>query len=468
MSAWQPVNCGRRVARPARPLDVVVLGAGLAGAFAAAAAAAAGHRVTVLERDLLPPTPRPRDGVPQGRQAHVLLFGGLLAAERLLPGLEDDLRAAGAVGVDTGYLAWLLEPGWSPHGRPQLSVLSATRPLVEHLVLRRVRALPGVSVRDGVRVVGLRLGRPGGPRWWVDLADGSAVGADVVVDASGRSSRLPQWLAALGVPQARSTEVDARVGYATRAYVVDPATVHPAGVVVLQTPQTRTGGIALPVEDGRWLVGAVGSGDRRPPRDPDAFTTFLGGLRDGAVREVVDAGRPVGDVAIHRQTSNRRHHYEDLRDWPDGLVVVGDALCAFNPVYGQGIAVAAQEALQLRRMLGRHQRPGDARRLQRRFARTTALPWGIATGEDRRYVTAAVPVGRVEAVMSRWMGEIGRLSAHGDHLAADTVARVYHLVASPWLLLRPRLLGHVLRARVRGLGPPTPRPPIIRAEAARR
>jgi 2-polyprenyl-6-methoxyphenol hydroxylase-like FAD-dependent oxidoreductase len=443
----------------------VVLGASIAGAFAAAAAAGAGHRVTLLERDVLPAVPGPRDGVPQGRQAHVLLAGGLRAAERLLPGFAAALRAAGAVEVDTGHLAWLSEPGWSPYGRPQLSFLSATRPLLEHLVQRRVRALAGVDLREGVRVTGLRRGEPDGPRWWVDVADSDPVPADVVVDATGRSSRLPHWLAELGVTPARVTEVDARVGYSTRVLEVDADAMEAAGVVVLQTPTTRRGGIALPVEGGRWLVGAVGSGDDRPPRDADGYTAFLAGLSEPALREVLAVGSPVGDVAVHRQTSNRRHHVEEVPDWPDGLVVVGDALCAFNPVYGQGITVAAQEALLLRRALTQRPRPGATRRLQRRFARVLALPWGIATGEDRRYVPTSGRVGPADAAMGRWVTELGRLGAHGDHLAAATVSRVYHLVASPWLLLRPGLLMHAVLARLRGRGAPTPRPPIVRAPA---
>ena len=206
----------------------------------------------------------------------------------------------------------------------------------------------------------------------------------------------------------------------------------------------------------------MGAGDHRPPRDPDGFTAFLAGLREPALREVLEVGRPVGDVAIHRQTSNRRHHYEDVPGWPDGLLVVGDALCSFNPLYGQGIAVAAQEAVLLGAALRRDPRPGDAHRLLGRFARVVALPWGIATGEDRRYVDVPGRVRPLDALMGRWVLELGRLSTHGDHLAADTIARVYHLVASPWLLLRPGLLLHGLRARVRGPGEPTPRPPIVR------
>ncbi len=448
------------------PRRVVVIGASLAGAFAAAAAAGGGRSVTVLERDVLPDAARPRDGVPQGRQPHAILRRGLLTVEELLPGFEAELRAAGGVPVDTGDIAWLSEAGWSPHGRPQIGVVFASRPLFEHLVLARVRALPGVRVRDGVRVERLRRAHgeevTDGRGWWVDLADGSSEPADLVVDAGGRSSRLPVWLAAAGMPAARTTEVDARIGYATREYAIDATRLGVRGVVHLATPVSPMGGLALPVEADRWLVCVTGAGDRRPPRDAEGFDRFARELRDPAICQIAATGRPLSDVAVHRQTANLRHHYEKVAGWPAGLLVVGDALCAFDPIYGQGVTVAAQEALLLRRSLERGWRRGEERRLLRGFARALAVPWGIASGEDRRFATGdvAAPT-RTDRVLSWWGTELGRLGAHGDTLAADTVSRVYHLMAPPWLLFRPGLALRVARAQLRGYGTPNPRPPVL-------
>ncbi|MDQ0375922.1 NAD(P)/FAD-dependent oxidoreductase [Cellulomonas humilata] len=456
-----------------RPSRVVVLGAGLAGAFAAAAAAAPGRTVTLVERDVLPTEPAARPGVPQGRLLHVYLHRGLLAIEELLPGFRGEMQAAGAVSFDSGDLAWLGEFGWGSTGRRQFPLLSATRPLVEHVVLERVRALPGVVVRDGVRVQRLRRGAgPDEPAWWVDgvagsdAADGAAsderltLAADLLVDATGRSSRLPVWLAAAGVRAAEVSEVDAHIGYAARRYAMDGVEVVPPGVVVLQTPRDPAGGIALPVEDGRWLVGAIGAGDLRPPRDAEGFTRFLDGLRHDAVAQLARAGTPEGDVVVHRQTGNRRHHYERVRDWPPGLLVVGDALCAFNPVYGQGVTVAACEALVLRDALRRGLAAGDERRILRRFVRVAALPWAVATSSDLRYSTDTRP-SPLQALLGRWTQELDRLTSHGDVLAQSTVARVYHLMASPLLLVRPGLLRAALRARRHGYGPAVPAPEVI-------
>ncbi|MFC8192660.1 NAD(P)/FAD-dependent oxidoreductase [Cellulomonas sp. NPDC057328] len=452
------------------PGDVVVVGGSLAGLLAAAALAGPGRTVTVVERDVVADAPAPRPGVPQGRQPHALLYRSLVAVEELLPGFGDDLRAAGAVPVDTGALAWLGELGWSPDSE-QFPVLSASRPLIEHVVRTRVLELPGVRTVDGARVTGLSAADadpgsgadPGSPRWSVALEGREALPADLVVDASGRASRLPVWLDALGVPPAAVEQVDARIGYATRTLRLPVDAVGPAGVVIAQLPD-QPGGIALPVEGGRWLVAAAGAGDRRPPREPDAWRAYLGALRDPALAEIVDAGELEGEVVVHRQTANVRHRYDRVPGWPGGLVVVGDALCAFDPVYGQGVAVAALEALALRDAVRRDDltTARGARRFLRRAVRAGALPWAIATGEDLRLPTSEGRVPRATALAGVWTGELARLGTHGDTVAQAALARVYHLMASPLSVYRPSLVARVLRARLRGYGPPVPRPQIVR------
>ena len=437
-------------------MHVVVIGASVAGLFTAAAAAANGCRVTLLERDVLaagPPEPRP--GVPQGAQLHVFLHRGVIAAETLLPGLTHDLAHEGAVPVDTTYLPWLGEHGWTPAGVHGYTIWSCTRPLLEGVVRRRVTALAGVEVRDGVHVDGLRRHGTG---WQVVVKGAEPLTADAVVDASGRSSRLAAWLSPLGVPAPVTKTVDARLGYATRRYRGDAA----SGAVVLATTDQPRGGLALPVEGGQWLVVAVGFGQDRPPRDAEGFEAHLGRLRDPAVADVAAVLTPVGDVAVHRQTANVRRHYGRLRSWPAGLLVVGDALCSFDPIYGQGITVAACQAVELGpRLTGV---AGDARatrRLQRRIARIANLPWAIATGEDARFPTSGTGQTRSQALFSAWAREVGHLGVCGDRRAGVTLSTLYHLMGSPWALLHPALFTAAARARVRGYGPSAPRPAVL-------
>jgi 2-polyprenyl-6-methoxyphenol hydroxylase-like FAD-dependent oxidoreductase len=446
-------------ARVAR--QVVVVGASMAGLFAAAAAASTGNPVIVLERDVLPDTPRPRAGVPQGEQPHVFLFRGLLALEDLLPGSLQDFLDRGAVPFDTGDLPWLTQHGWLPVGQRAFEVLSMTRPLFEYTVRRRVEGLPEVQIREGCKVTSLRRGNRG---WEVSVADGSPMMADLVIDASGRSSRLPIWLGDAGVAAAaRVSEVDAHLGYASRMYADVPSDTTAAGVVIQQTPATLIGGMALRVEDERWLVTAVGCGEHRPPRSAAGFESFLERLPDPALVQLVRHAEPISDVAVHRQTSNRRHHYEQVPGWPDGLLVVGDALCAFNPIYGQGITVAACEAVVLRQALADGLAPGYARRLLRKFAATVSLPWAIATSEDLRYPTSKGHQALPQALFGQWARHLGRLAVHGNLRAYAALSSVYHLMGSPAMFFHPALVAAALQARVTGYGPAGPRPASIAA-----
>lgn len=439
-------------------LRVVVIGASVAGLFTAAAAAGGQHEVTVLERDELPQHPAPRPGVPQGAQPHVFLYRGLLAVQELLPGSRQQLLDAGAVPFDTGEMAWLAEQGWLPVGQPEFEVVSLTRPLFEHVIRARVAQLVGVRIRPGSRVTGLRRR---GRDWELVLADGTSVLADLVVDASGRGSRLPVWLARVGVGPVRVSDVSSGVGYATRLYGGAPGPGTAVGVVIQQIPATLTGGMALPVEGGRWQVTAVGCGPRRPPRDPEGFVSFLRRLRDPVLAELVRDAEPLSPVAVHRQTGNRRVYYERVRNWPDGLLAVGDALCTFNPIYGQGITVAACEAVLLRDALAGGLSPGYSRWLLRQFATVVALPWNIATSEDLRYPTSAGHQSPAQALLGWWTRQLSSLAVHGDRRALAALARVYHLMGSPALLFHPVFGLAALRAWLTGYQTPAPRPAVL-------
>lgn len=435
--------------------SVLVIGASLSGLLAAAAAAEAGRSVTVVERDALDGGSAPRSGVPQGRQNHVLLHRGLLAAEELVPGLEQALEAAGAVRVNTGELPWYGPFGWQPTDVRSYDVLSVTRPLLEQLVRERVLARPEVRLVGGVRVSGLRRGETG---WLLSTADGRELAAEVVVDASGRGSRMPHWLSQLGCTVVEPEVLDASLGYACQTFQARSGSAPRVGVVVSATPDHPRSGLGLPVEDGRWLVSAAGYGEHRPDRQPD-LRPYLATLRDPALAEITAGLEPVDEVAVHRQTANRRHHYGEASDWPDGLLVVGDALCSFNPIYGQGITVGACQALVLRDGLRRRGRL-DTRRLQRRFARVGDLPWSVATTEDVRYLPDHTPT-RGQRLLTVWSTELGLLAQHGNRRALETFGRVYHLTASPALLAHPALVGSVLRRRLTRRSSPPPRPAVL-------
>ena len=441
-------------------LTVAVLGASFAGCFAAAAVVAAGGQVILIERDLLDDRAQPRRGVPQGRQPHVLLHRGMLAMRHLLPGLAEDLAAAGAHRLDTGHLPWLSPYGWMPMTDLSYDVYSLSRPLLELLVRRRVLALAGVSLRQGVRATGLARTESG---WEVRLVDGEAVGADVVIDASGRGSRMSHWLNDLGYPTPETELVEAQLGYASRRYRQRGAAPLDTGVVVLATPERPRGGLALPVEDGGWLILESGYGDERPGRDQTGFDQFLTTLPDPALSQLVAHLDADGEVVVHRQTGNQRRPYGLGGAWPRGLLVVGDALCAFNPIYGQGISVAACQAELLTKAVTHLSSARETRRWQARITKVTDFPWAVSTSEDLRYPSANGRQTLVQRLTGRWTARMSRLAVGGNEACVRAFADAYHLMGSPARMFGPRVAGPVLASMVRGFPAPVPRPTVLDA-----
>jgi 2-polyprenyl-6-methoxyphenol hydroxylase-like FAD-dependent oxidoreductase len=240
------------------------------------------------------------------------------------------------------------------------------------------------------------------------------------------------------------------------------------GVVLLATPHDPVGGIALQMENQRWLVTAVGFGERRPPRDADGFSAFLRALPDPALADLVARCTPIGDVVIYRQTANRRHRYERMAAWPDGLLTIGDALCTFDPIYGQGITVAALEAVVLRDALDRAASGGGVAAgysvaLLRRFASVVDLPWGVATGEDLRFMSDGSRQGLAQRILGAWARRLNRMAVHGNDRARFQLAKTYHLMGSPLGLFHPALVAGALRPAVIGEGPAAPRPDSLEA-----
>ena len=275
-----------------------------------------------------------------------------------------------------------------------------------------------------------------------------------MIDASGRSSRIPHWLADLGVIVPEPERLDAHLGYACRLYRAAGPPPLETGVVIAGTPVTGRGAIAIPVENEDWLVIAGGYGPHRPSRDPDEFLAYLAALPDSAVADATAALEPVSDIAVYRQTSNQRHHYGKIKNWPDGLLVIGDAACAFNPVYGQGMTVAAQQALLLRSRWGRP-------RLQRQLDRVADFCWSVATSEDLRHPTSVGEQNRMQRIVAAWSAELTKLAVSGNRRAYATFAGVYHLMTQPRSLFHPALFVAVAWSRVRGRGQPAPRPAVL-------
>jgi 2-polyprenyl-6-methoxyphenol hydroxylase-like FAD-dependent oxidoreductase len=429
----------------------VVLGASMAGLLAARVLTDAYAQVTVLDRDQLPEAGTHRRGVPHGRHLHALLAAGQQALEELLPGLTAELVAHGAPAGDVlANGRWYLNGHRLRQAPTGMVALCASRPFLEGHVRGRVRALPNVTFVDACDIVGLATTPDGGRVTGARVrrrAGGSAeevLGADLVVDATGRGSRTPLWLQALGYVPPETEQVRIGLGYATRTYRLAPdALGGDLGMLHGSTPEHPRGGALLLIEGGRWMVTLAGMLGDYPPTDPDGFLAFARSLRFPDIYQAIGDAEPLDDPVAFRFPASVRHRYERLPRFPDGLLVVGDAICSFNPIYGQGMSVAALEALTLRRHLRRVAAP-QPRRWFGDLARVVDVPWDIAVGGDLVFPGVQ---GRRTAKVRLVNAYLARLHAAAAHDAglASAFMRVAGLVAPPQSLLRPGVVLRVLR-----------------------
>jgi 2-polyprenyl-6-methoxyphenol hydroxylase-like FAD-dependent oxidoreductase len=431
----------------------VVLGASMAGLLAARVLADFYRTVTVIERDVLPEGPVHRPGVPQGRHAHVLLARCPQILGELFPGLLNDLVADGVSVWSDGDLRrlWLSAGGHQVvrSGRlpkpDSMAIYFPSRPLLESSVRRRVRAIPNVTILDGHNVVGLTSTRDRGVTGARLVSRNSGgettVTADLVVDATGRGSRSPAFLEELGYSRPSEDELAVRLAYASQLLRIPPGTVRESIIVVFPQPGRPTTFALVGYENDTWLLTLGGMVGHKPPNQRAEMLSFAAQFAPAHAVAALRAAEPLGEVAHCHVPSNRWRRYDKMRRTPEGLLVFGDAICSFNPIYGQGMTLAAVEAIVLRDCL----RSG-ARDLPRRFfgatARNVRAAWQTAVGSDLalpevvgpRPLSMQITVAYLERVLA---------AAESDVIVADQFLKVIGMIDSPARLSRPSIMFRV-------------------------
>ncbi|MER7701547.1 FAD-dependent monooxygenase [Kitasatospora sp. NPDC097605] len=444
--------------RPPVRDTAVVIGGGLAGMTAAWALRGYAERIVVVERDRYPAAAVQRAGLPQGHHAHLVLEAGQRLLEEMMPGITRELMAAGARRVNASEVRWLSSAGWMAEFPARMSLLCCTRPVLDASVLKRVRTAAPIEFVEGADVVGL-LGSPQavtGARVRERRTAHGAVRdlpAGLVVDASGRSTSVPRWLAALGCPPVPHEQVDVGVTYASRMFrrpADTPLGSHLAVYLQTKAPDDPRMGALLPVEGDRWIVSLAGMRGAEPEPGERGFTEHLHQLRDPILSEALRNAEPLSRVRGFRPGPSVRRHYE--RGCPDGLVAVGDAVNAFNPVYAQGITVALLCAEVLRRSALRHGGIGAAmgRDARNGIARVSRTPWVMASAEDARFAaTTGAPSGALLKAQHRFL-DLVLAAATRDPVVTAAFQEVMSMVSPPSTLLRPSVLAAVLRSRLSG------------------
>lgn len=439
---------GKQV-RNARRGHAVVIGASMGGLCAAAAVAPHYERVTILERDVLGAEPGHRRGVPQSKHAHGMQPGGLRALDELLPGIVDELVNAGVPRGDVlSQCSWTVAGGRFARGAAGVETIGVTRPFLEHRVRARVLALPNVTIRDGIevlaptgdatRVTGVTIGAESAGSSGDDTT--AHLDADLVIDATGKVSKLPQWLASFGMPAPAEEAVHCKMSYLSRRWQLAPGRT--TDVVSVITPaEVPHFGVMIAQEDGTHIVTVGGLLDSGPARDEAAYLDFARALPDSVIADALVDATPVTELQPSHFPASRRRRYDKLHAFPAGLLALGDSIAAFNPMYGQGMSVAALEAVALRAALQRG--PLDARRFFKQAHRIEDVAWKVSTGGDLRYDEVEGKRGPDTALMNRYLDRL-TLAARIDPVLGTQFNLVAGFVAPPQSFFAPSIVRRVI------------------------
>jgi len=424
----------------------VVVGASVSGLLTARVLTDGFDRVTVVEHDALPDEPTPRDGAPQTRQPHLLQEAGRAIIDSLFPNFGDDFRAAGGLVIDAASdFNFYDEDGYVAHPPTQIPLYAGSRSLVDYVIRKQVAEIDGTKLLDGCHVVDYRLDESGETVTGVEIRGESdtVLPADLTVDATGRASRTPKWLENQGYAPPDVAEVTVELAYSTITVERDPGDLR-AFWAPASPPYTRGGGTA-PIEAGQRQMVLHGVHGDDPPKNVDAFREFASTLQITELAEILESHDTLSEeVAYYPFPSNLRRYYEKLDRFPDGLVVVGDAIASYNPVYGQGMSVAALQALVLHHTLADNGLEGLGVTFFDEAEGVIDTAWLMAVGADFQFPQTTGPKPRGTGLIGWYLSRLTR-KAHTDRELAKHLFRVIMMEEPPTSLVRPGVMGRVLK-----------------------
>ncbi|MEV4118625.1 FAD-binding monooxygenase [Micromonospora sp. NPDC049645] len=439
---------------PEQPVGrAVVLGGSLAGLLAANVLAEVYPEVLVVDRDELAGVAAYRKGVPHGRHAHGLVARGQQILEKQFPGLTADMEAAGVRPGDfSGAIRWYFNGMPLRQAVTGLLSVPCTRPVIEHQVRNRVEKVSNIRFLEGYDIVGLEA-TPDKSRIigaLVQRRDGGsgpeALRADLVIDATGRGSRTPAWLEEFGYSRPEEDRVKVDLAYTTRHYRV-PADPFGSDIAIIAaaTPTHPRGAFyyRLPGEGGRVELSLTGVLGDHPPTDPEGFLEYVRSLPVPEIYESIRDAEPINDPVMFRFPASVRRRFERLTRFPEGFLVIGDAVCSFNPVYAQGMAIAAVESRVLADKLRKTPVP-DAHEFFQEISRQIDSPWEFAAIADLGYAGVEGRRTVKTRIINAYVARLQRAAVH-DASLTNAFMRVAGLIDEPTALLSPGRILRVLR-----------------------
>lgn len=426
----------------------VVIGGSMSGLLAGRVLADSFDKVTILERDQVPDAPEPRKGVPQGRHVHTLYGAGANVIERLLPGIWEDLVNDGCTICDFGEgIAWYHQGVWKLREDVGLRSYWMSRPFLESRIRQRVRQCSNVCFTDHAAVSGLMISDDRSAVVGVRVEHrGNGAGeeglpADLVIDASGRGSRTPQWLEALGFERPAESTVEVNLTYSSRMFERPQENLPDWTVLGLfgTAPENKRTGYIFPIEGNRWLASCVGFHGEEAPDDEEGWLEYARSLERPEFYEAIRDAKPITPISVFKFPANLRRHYERMSRFPDGLFVLGDAVCSFNPIYGQGMCGSAVEVGELQKTLQKCSSfipAGTSKRFMQQIGKLVANPWLLATSSDFLYpqTKGKRPFGT--SLLLWYLVQLLELSSCNKRVL-KTFHEVLHFFKPPASLFRP-------------------------------
>jgi 2-polyprenyl-6-methoxyphenol hydroxylase-like FAD-dependent oxidoreductase len=456
MHSMNPIN-------PAQ--QAIVIGGSITGLLVARVLSDHFNQVFLIERDKFNDQPEVRKGQPHAQHLHALLASGREILERYFPDLINSLQEGGAILADMGQAArWYIAGGYRLQYHSGMTSILLSRPFLEYEIRRRVMMLPNITVLDGYSVeglmttpershiVGVRLKR------FAVAEDYTPLQAALVVDACGRGSASLQWLSALGYAKPPETVVKVGLAYASRIYHRQPGDLPNATLAIVSAdpPHCPRSGVIFPIECDRWMATLASWGEDHPPLDEETFLDFTHHLPAPDVYNILRRAEPLSGVISYKYPASLRRHYEKLRQFPSGYLVMGDAFCSFDPAYGQGMTSAALQATVLDELLRIKTDPQQlARQFFKRAAKIVDIPWQLAVGEDFRFPTTQGKKPLGADFLNAYVGLVHR-ATHVDPVVYERFLKIMNLQSAPSSLFHPKMIWRVLQAQRKRNSAPQP------------
>ncbi|GAA4422393.1 FAD-dependent monooxygenase [Actinokineospora soli] len=445
----------------------VVLGGSLAGLFAARVLSDAYDEVLVVDRDTIVGVAEARRSCPQGKHINGLLARGQLAMEEMYPGITEEIFADGVPTGDLcGNVRWYFNGVRIQQQAAGLTCVSASRPMLEKHIRRRTLDIANISVLERHAVLGITTtadkGTITGARVQpVEGGEEKVLDADLVIDATGRGSRTPVWLEELGYGTVEEESKKVGLGYVTQHYRLKCDPYHgDLSINPVASPELPRGAIFTKTDGGRVELTAYGILGDHPPTDQQGFYDFVKTLAAPEIHEALMQAEPLDEPVAFRFPTTLRRRYERMTKLPAGLLVVGDAVTCFNPVYAQGMTVSALSALTLRSHLHSGAAPSPVAFFRDLARNVIDQPWEMTNTVDLNF--PGVEGERTKQVkMAQKFLKLTQIAATRDKTVAAAYMRTAGLIDPPETLMKPKLLIRILLNALRGPAKPTPAPPVV-------